>query len=97
MGDGYSRSPRLIKGAIVHFADQVPGAAIYAPAPSIGWMCGFYFLFVAAILLGKPWRRKAAVALLVWSYRRYHGKPEEIEKVVAAAKEDDLREHFWGG
>jgi hypothetical protein len=37
-----------------------------------------------------------AVALLVWSYRRFHGKPEEIEKVVAAAKEDDLREHFWG-
>jgi uncharacterized protein (TIGR02611 family) len=37
-----------------------------------------------------------ALALLVWSYRRYHGKPEEIEKVVAAAKADDDREGFWG-
>jgi hypothetical protein len=35
-------------------------------------------------------------ALLVWSFRRYHGKPEEIEKVVAAAKSDDDREHFFG-
>jgi len=34
--------------------------------------------------------------LLVWSYRRYHGNPEEIEKVVAAAKADDDREGFWG-
>ena len=37
-----------------------------------------------------------AVVLLVWSYRRYHGKPEEIAKVVAAADADDDREQFWG-
>jgi hypothetical protein len=37
-----------------------------------------------------------AVALLVWSYRRFHGKPEEIEKVLAAARSDDEREGFWG-
>ena len=36
------------------------------------------------------------VVLLVWSFRRFHGKPEEIAKVVAAAAEDDDREHFWG-
>ena len=36
------------------------------------------------------------VVLLVWSFRKFHGKPEEIEKVVAAAKSDDDREHFWG-
>ena len=37
-----------------------------------------------------------AVGLLVWSYRRFHGKPDEIAAVEAAAKEDDDREHFFG-
>ena len=36
------------------------------------------------------------VVLLVWSFRKFHGKPEEIEKVVSAASSDDDREHFWG-
>jgi hypothetical protein len=34
--------------------------------------------------------------LLVWSYRRYHGNPEAIAEVVAAASSDDDREGFWG-
>ena len=38
-----------------------------------------------------------AVVLLVWSYRTYHGKPEAIAAVVAAAEADDDREGFWGG
>jgi putative transmembrane protein PGPGW len=38
-----------------------------------------------------------AVGLLVWSYRKYHGNPEAIEAVKAAADADDEREHFWGG
>src|SRR4051812_32883420 len=37
-----------------------------------------------------------AVVLLVWSFRRYHGKPEAIAAVVEAADSDDDREHFWG-
>jgi uncharacterized protein (TIGR02611 family) len=37
-----------------------------------------------------------ALALLVWSFRKYHGKPEEIEKVVDAAEADDDRKGFWG-
>ena len=37
-----------------------------------------------------------AVGLLVWSYRRFHGKPEAIAAVEAAAKADDDREGFWG-
>ena len=36
------------------------------------------------------------VVLLVWSFRKFHGKPEEIAKVVDAADADDDREHFWG-
>jgi hypothetical protein len=37
-----------------------------------------------------------AVGLLVWSYRRFHGNPEAIAEVAAAAKSDDDREHFFG-
>lgn len=37
-----------------------------------------------------------AVLLLVWSYRRFHGKPEAIAAVEEAAKSDDDRPGFWG-
>ena len=37
-----------------------------------------------------------AVALLVWSYRKFHGNPEAIAAVEAAARADDDREGFWG-
>ena len=37
-----------------------------------------------------------ALVLLGWSYRRFHGKPEAIAAVVAAAEADDDREGFWG-
>src|SRR3954463_8804978 len=37
-----------------------------------------------------------ALALLVWSYRKYHGNPQAIAAVVAAAEADDDREGFWG-
>jgi len=37
-----------------------------------------------------------ALVLMVWSYRKYHGNPEAIAEVVAAAKADDDREGFWG-
>jgi len=37
-----------------------------------------------------------AVGLLVWSFRKFHGNPEAIAEVEAAAKSDDDREGFWG-
>ena len=37
-----------------------------------------------------------AIGLLIWSYRKFHGNPEAIAAVEAAAKADDDREHFWG-
>jgi len=52
---------------LVHFADRLPYAAIYAPAPSTAWVAGFYLLFGLAILLENPWRRRAGLALMVWS------------------------------
>ena len=38
-----------------------------------------------------------ATALLVWSYRKFHGNPEAIADVEASAKADDDRKGFWGG
>ena len=37
-----------------------------------------------------------AAGLLVWSYRKFHGKTEEIERIEAEAKADDDREGFFG-
>jgi uncharacterized protein (TIGR02611 family) len=37
-----------------------------------------------------------AAALLVWSYRKFHGNPEAIAAVEATAKADDNRKGFWG-
>jgi len=37
-----------------------------------------------------------AVGLLVWSFRKFHGNPEAIAEVEAAAKSDDDRKGFWG-
>ncbi len=37
-----------------------------------------------------------AVGLLVWSYRKFHGNPEAIAEVEAAADSDDDRKGFWG-
>jgi hypothetical protein len=37
-----------------------------------------------------------AIGLLVWSYRKFHGNPEAIAAVEAAAKADDNRKGFWG-
>ena len=32
----------------------------------------------------------------MWSYRKFHGNPEAIAEVEAAAKADDDREDFFG-
>jgi hypothetical protein len=37
-----------------------------------------------------------ALGLVVWSYRRFHGHPDAVAEVVAAAEADDDREHFFG-
>ncbi|MDX6372350.1 MAG: hypothetical protein QOD98_1338 [Nocardioidaceae bacterium] len=37
-----------------------------------------------------------AIGVLMWSYRKFHGNPEAIAAVEAAAKADDDREHIWG-
>ncbi len=36
------------------------------------------------------------LVLLVWSYRKFHGNPEAVAEIEAAAAADDDREHFFG-
>ena len=36
------------------------------------------------------------VVLLVWSYRKFHGRSEEIERIEALAESDNERPGFWG-
>ena len=54
-------------GWLVRAADHLPGGAVYAPTPALGWVVGFYALLAAAVLLDGPWRRRSAVGLLVWT------------------------------
>jgi competence protein ComEC len=53
---------------LVHLAEGVPGAWLYAPAPAAGWLVGFYLLVIALVLLRKPWPRRCLVLLLVWVF-----------------------------
>jgi hypothetical protein len=81
----------LLIGAagVLWFVD--PDAPDWWPLSDAWWLPGgkatSFSQFGSAII---------AAALLVWSYRRFHGKPEAIAAVEAAAKADDDREGFWG-
>jgi hypothetical protein len=68
-----------------------PGAPGWWPTSDRWWLPGGKATGISQFVSAG-----LALALLVWSYRRFHGRPEEIEKVVAAAKSDDDREGFWG-
>lgn len=51
---------------LVHAAEQIPGAWVYAPAPSVPWLVGFYLGVVGMVLLPPPWPKRLVVALVVW-------------------------------
>jgi competence protein ComEC len=52
---------------MVHLGDRVPFGHLYAPAPPVWWLVGFYLLVVGVILLNRPRARKCFVAVLVWT------------------------------
>lgn len=54
-------------GWLVHLADGLPWAAVYAPAPSMLWLAGFYVLLAASILIDGQWRRRVVIGLAVWT------------------------------
>ncbi len=54
--------------AFVHAAELLPGGWVYAPAPSAGWLVGFYLGIAGLVLLPAPWPRRCLVLLLVWVF-----------------------------
>ncbi|MBN9118598.1 MAG: ComEC/Rec2 family competence protein [Planctomycetes bacterium] len=51
---------------LVHLGDGVSFAHIYAPAPPMWWLVGFYLLVVCVVLLDGPRARKCFFACAVW-------------------------------
>ncbi len=54
-------------GWLVRRADELPGGAVYAPAPSVVWAVGYYALLVGGILLVGTARRRAFAGLAAWT------------------------------
>jgi len=63
--------------AVVSAADRLPGGSLYVPAPPVWWVVGFYALVAAVVLLDGAWRRRAGLALAVWSVAGLVGVPAE--------------------
>jgi competence protein ComEC len=53
---------------LVHAAERVTGGWVYAPAPSMGWLIGFYLGVAGLVLLPAPWSRRCLVAIAVWTF-----------------------------
>jgi hypothetical protein len=75
-------------GVLWFVGPDVPG---WWPASERWWLPGGKATGISQFLSAL-----IVFVLLVWSYRTYHGKPDAIAAVVAAADADDDREHFWG-
>jgi competence protein ComEC len=53
---------------LVRLAEHIPGGWVYAPAPSAGWLVGFYLGIAGLVLLPRPWPRRCLLLLLVWVF-----------------------------
>jgi competence protein ComEC len=51
---------------MVHLGDRVPGGHVYAPAPSMWWLVGFYLLVAAVVFLDGKRAKAALAAIGVW-------------------------------
>lgn len=51
---------------LVGAAERIPGAWVYAPAPSLVWLVGFYLAVIGLVLLPATWSRRILFLLLVW-------------------------------
>jgi Putative transmembrane protein (PGPGW) len=77
-----------VAGVVWFVGPEVPG---WWPLADRWWLPGG-----KATSISQFGSAALAAGLLVWSYRKFHGNPEAIAAVEAAAKADDDREHFWG-
>jgi hypothetical protein len=92
--------PRIIASSI--FIGLIAGAGVlwFVSPPAPGWwpVADRWWLYGGkATSISQFVSAALAAGLLVWSYRKFHGNPEAIAAVEASAKEDDDREHFFGG
>ncbi len=53
---------------LVHAVEQLPGGWIYAPAPPMWWLVGFYLGIAGLVLLPAPWSRRCLLLLVVWVF-----------------------------
>jgi hypothetical protein len=91
--------PRIIVTAAMIALLVAAGVLWFVGPASPGWWPlseGWWLPGGKATSISQFVSAAIAAVLLVWSYRRYHGKPDEIEKVVATAGSDDDREGCWG-
>ena len=91
--------PRIVASSIFILAIAACGVLWWVhPAPPAWWFLrDSWWLFGGkATSISQFISAALAAGLLIWSYRRFHGKPAEIARVEALAKADDDREHFWG-
>lgn len=52
---------------LVRLADRAPFGHLYAPAPPIWWLCGFYLLVAGAVLYNGRYARRCATGAAVWT------------------------------
>lgn len=74
-------------GAVVRWADELPGGSLYVVSPPVWWVVGFYFGLAALVLLGSEHRGRATAGLAGWVF---------VLAVVfpGPAKSDELRVTF---
>lgn len=53
---------------LVHLGDRAPLGHVYAPAPSMWWLVGFYLLVALVVLLDGTWARRALAAIGAWLF-----------------------------
>jgi len=91
--------PRIIASSLFVVLIAAAGVLWYVGPPAPGWwpISDRWWLYGGkATSYSQFGSASLAAGLLVWSYRKFHGKPEAIAEVEAAARSDDDRAGFWG-
>ncbi len=67
----FARVTELCLGAcewMVHLGDRVPFGHLYAPAPAVWWLVGFYALVACVVMLDGTRAKRALATVLVWLF-----------------------------
>jgi uncharacterized protein (TIGR02611 family) len=91
--------PRIIASSIVVLGIVAAGVLWFVGPPAPGWWPlaeRWWLPGGKATSISQFFSATLAAGLLVWSYRKFHAKPEAIAEVEASAKSDDDRKGFWG-